>query len=120
MLKQQQPQTIKNQASELNDFLLSLDTYSPTVSENLVHFYLERSGLDIQDKRIDKLVSLATDKLLSEILYEAKQVANLRQQNGRSKKRKLDASEGVDIEDLQISLMQLRIFVKRRKLLAES
>jgi hypothetical protein len=107
----------QKQATDLNDFLLSLDSYAPTYPENLIRFYLDRSGLEVKDDRITKLMSLAADKLLSEILYEAKQISTLRQQNSRGKKRKFsEVSDGIDIEDLQLSLLQLRIFVRRRKL----
>lgn len=127
----------RSQASELNDFLLKLDSYNPTIPENLTQYYLERSGLEIKDPRIAKLISLAADKLLSEILYEAKQIAALRAQNSSTKavvggsgsgggggggssssggKKRKAENDVLEMEDVQISLAQMRIFLRRRKL----
>jgi transcription initiation factor TFIID subunit 10 len=109
----------KSHGGELNEFLLSLDSYNPTIPENLTKHYLERSGLDVKDPRITKLISLATDKLLSEILYESRQVATLRQQgagNKGNRKRKFGDENGdlLDLDDIQVSLAQLRVFLRRK------
>jgi transcription initiation factor TFIID subunit 10 len=109
----------KGHGGELNEFLLSLDSYNPTIPENLTKYYLERSGVDVKDSRITKLISLAADKLLSEILYESRQVATLKLQgsaNKASRKRKLGDEGGdvIDFDDIQVSLAQLRVFLRRK------
>lgn len=78
-------------------------------------YYLERGGLVVKDQRISKLVSLAADKLVSEIVYESKQIASLRQQSHRSAKRRAEKIESLDMEDLEGCLTQLRVFLRRKK-----
>ncbi len=112
-----------NHSVELSDFLIQLDNYKPTFPAPLSNYYLERSGLDVKDERILKLVSLSCDKLISEVLFEAKQLSSLKQQqsnHGKNKKRKNNfPEETIEIDDLQMSLTQLRIFLRRKVSKAE-
>eukprot|EP01040_Poterioochromonas_malhamensis_P014106 gene14106-15596_t len=105
----------KSQAEELNNFLLLLDSYEPTTPPSVCQFYLERSGVTVCDHRIPKLVALATDRIVSEILYEAKQISSLRQQGSKRKRKSVEDQEYIDAEDLQTSLGEMRIYLKRGK-----
>lgn len=70
----------------------------------------------MKDERVVKLVSLAADRVMSEIIYEAKQVANLKVQGARNAKRKADrAADSLEVEDLEACLSQYRIFVRKKK-----
>lgn len=103
-------------SEDLNDFLVAIDAYNPTVPDAVSTYYLEKSGMATKDARIAKLVSLATDKLLSEIIHEAKQVSILRQQAVKSQKRKAEMDETLELTDLETSLAQFKILLKRKKL----
>ena len=70
---------------EFNDFFNALDSYSPTVPEAVVKYNLQKSGAAVMDRRILKLVGLATDKFLSDVIKEASEISKL-----RSHKRKSD------------------------------
>ncbi|KAJ1405188.1 hypothetical protein B484DRAFT_457133 [Ochromonadaceae sp. CCMP2298] len=100
---------------ELNEFLTALDAYNPTFPEATAAFHLEKSGLAVKDERIPKLVSLAADRLLSEIIHEAKQISILRQQSVRSQKRKLEMSETLEMVDVEASLVQSKVFLRGRR-----
>lgn len=102
-------------SEELNEFLSSLDSYNPTVPEAFSAFHLQRSGVAVKDERICKLVSLAADKFISEIIHEAKQISVLRQQSVKNQKRKLEMSETLENDDLESSLAQMRIYLRRKK-----
>jgi transcription initiation factor TFIID subunit 10 len=102
-------------SEDLNDFLAAVDAYTPTVPDAVSTYYLEKSGLAVKDSRIPKLVSLAADKLLSEIIHEAKQVSILRQQAVKSQKRRAEMDETLELTDLETSLAQYRILLKRKK-----
>lgn len=102
-------------SDDLCEFLSSLDNYNPTVPEAFTAYHLERSGVAVRDERICKLVSLAADKFISEIIHEAKQISILRQQAVKNQKRKLEMSETLEIDDLEGSLSQLRIYLRRKK-----
>lgn len=102
-------------SEDLNDFLAAIDAYNPTVPDAVSTFYLEKSGLAVKDPRIAKLASLAADKLVSEIIHEAKQVSILRQQAVKSQKRRAEMDETLEHTDLEASLAQYKILLKRRK-----
>lgn len=100
---------------ELGDFLSAVDSYEPTIPENLTKYYIERSGLDVKDERITKFISLAADKFLADTIYEAKQISLLRQQGVKNVKRKQTMAETLEIEDLEGSLGQNRVYLRRKK-----
>lgn len=110
---QKQP---KKSSEELNDFISALESYNPTVPDAVSKFYLERSGVSCKDEKISKLVSLACDKLLSEIIYEAKQINALRTAKGKKRK---EPGEILELEDLHISLKQIGVNIRRRKIVSE-
>lgn len=119
MQQQQQQQQPRQQWSEdLSDFLSALDSYNPTLPESVTKFMLENKGLSVQDDKIAKFVSLAADKFMCEIIYEAKQISLLRQQASRNTKRKAEMAETLEIEDLEGSLAQMKIFLRRKKMKA--
>lgn len=102
--------------AEFNQFLSALTGYAPTFPESLTKYYMERAGFAVKDERVVKLVSLAADRVMSEIIYEAKQVANLKVQGARNAKRKADrAADSLEVEDLEACLSQYRIFVRKKK-----
>lgn len=76
---------------------------------------MERAGFAVKDERILKLVSLAADKAMSQIIYEAKQVATLRQHGNKNAKRKNRTNESFEIDDLEASLSQFRIYIRKKK-----
>ena len=102
-------------SEDLCDFLSAIEKYNPTIPEALTKYYLEKSGMTIKDTRILKFVSLAADHLLSEIIYESKQISSLRQQTIKSIKRKQELNETLELVDLEASLNQSNIFLHRKK-----
>jgi transcription initiation factor TFIID subunit 10 len=105
-------------SEELSDFLSSLDNYSSTIPEAVVKYQLQTGGLEVNDNRICKLVSLAADKFLTDIIYESKQISLLRQQASKGK-RKIEMSETLEVEDLQGSLAQIKIFLRNKHVRTE-
>jgi transcription initiation factor TFIID subunit 10 len=101
----------------MSDFFSALDTYTPTVPDEVTQYHLLKSGVNVKDPRITKLVSLAADKFLAEIIYEAKQLSLLRMKNSKYKgKRKLeDMSETFEMEDLCRSLEKKKISISARR-----
>ncbi len=102
-------------SEDLCEFLSGLDNYAPTVPESLSAYYIERSGVAIIDDRIPKLVSLAADRFISEIVHEAKQISILRQNNVKNQKRRAEMSDTLENDDLEGSLAQMRIYLRRKK-----
>lgn len=59
-------------------FLEEVDGYTPTVPEAVVQQYLQLGGAFTEDQRILKLVALATDKFLAEVVKDTKELGALR------------------------------------------
>ena len=72
-------------SEELCEFLENLDRYSSTVPEAVVKYHLQKGGCSIHDPRILKLVGLAADKFLADIVHEAKEISKLRNSTGKRK-----------------------------------
>ena len=112
---------MKGTASELPDFLLSLDSYSSTVPEAVARYYMETSGITIKDPRLPKLLALAADKFLAETIHQAKEIAAMKVQNMKSSlKRKNELQDNLEIEDLEASLAQQRIHVRKQRSFVQS
>lgn len=112
--------TVKNNkliwSDELCDFLSAIDTYNPTMPEAVSKYYLEKSGVNIKDERILKLVSLASDYLLTDIIHEAKQISLLRQQSSKyNNKRKADMIDTLELVDLETVLSHATVYIGRKK-----
>ncbi len=110
-----------SQDAELGEFIANLDDYKPTVPEAVSQYYLECSGVEIIDPRITKLVSLATDKFIAEIIHEAKEQNILRKRNAKTGRRKADLQlDVIDVIDLEASLAQYNITWKRPRTAANA
>jgi transcription initiation factor TFIID subunit 10 len=107
--------SLKHWNADLSDFLLSLDNYHPTVPDSVVQYHLSKSGVNVKDPRISRLVALAADKFLAEIIFESKQSAILKKRNKGKDKRKLEEiSECLQLSDLSQALQAKRISISRR------
>lgn len=103
--------------SSLNDFILALDAYEPTIPVEVTAYYMKSVGVSSEgDPRIVKLLSLAADKFLAETIHEAKQAHDLRALSGR----KRHAAEGAEevhlaMEDIERSYFAQGIHQRREK-----
>lgn len=98
----------------IGSFLLMLDEYKPTIPEAVSQYYLEKSGVTVEDQRIAKFVSLAADQFLSEIIHDATQLGKLQKQGAKTK-RKQDTLEMLELADVEGSLAKRNIYLRRRK-----
>lgn len=71
-----------HEAEEIVSFLREVDGYQPTVPEEVVRHYLQLGGAACDDPTTLKLVALATDKFLADIVHEAKELGQLRRSTG--------------------------------------
>ncbi|CAL5358338.1 unnamed protein product [Camellia sinensis] len=63
----------------LSDFLASLMDYTPTIPDQLVEYYLAKSGFQCPDVRLIRLVAVATQKFIAEVATDALQQCKARQ-----------------------------------------
>jgi transcription initiation factor TFIID subunit 10 len=93
---------------EFNQFFSSLDNYAPTLPIEVTYHLLGKAGVNIHDQRVNKLVSLAADKFMADIIFDAKQFSLLRQQSQR-KDLKRKATESADTLQFQDVVRSLKI-----------
>lgn len=101
-------------SSDLCYFLNEIENYEPTVPIECVQYYMEKSGINVKDEKVVKIVALAADKFLSDTIFEAKQIGKLRGQKRIGKRKSTDISDTLNMEDLGKSLWQQRIHLLRK------
>ena len=72
----------EGEANDVADFLGSLDEYVPIIPDELTNQYLARAGFKCDDVTATRLVSLATQKFVSDIVFDATKVAEQRTRGG--------------------------------------
>lgn len=110
----------RNAIKEKNDFLISLESYTPTIPEAVTKYYMQKSGVDVLDERMIKLTSLAADHFLAKTIHEAKQMSLLKQAPKiKGSKRKggsgadKEAEDVIELEDLERALIEQGVQLRR-------
>ena len=101
-------------SAPISDFIEALDSYDPTFPSECVQYFMEKSGINVKDDRVVKLVALAADKFLVDTIVEAKNIGKLRGQKRIGKRKFVDSSETLNMEDVVKSLQQQKIHVMRK------
>jgi transcription initiation factor TFIID subunit 10 len=97
---------------EKNDFLIALESYTPTIPEAVTRFYMQKSGINAMDERTVKLISLASDHFLAKTVHEAKQMSLLKlapKTKGTKRKAAPEhqvAEDTMELEDLERALLE--------------
>ena len=101
--------------SDISKFIKALDSYAPTLPTEVSGYYLSKSGVNVQDERMLKLVSLAADKFMADIVFDAKQFSVLRQSSQRKdvKRKAVESADTLEFQDLVRSLKMRRISISR-------
>ena len=105
----------KNKASKnscLSDFFLGLDDYSPTLPVEVTQYYIKKGGVTIQDPRVVKLISLAADKFMADVIFDARQY-QLRRSQRKDLKRKAVDNNTLEFQDLASSLQTRAVSIRR-------
>ena len=100
--------------AEMSEFFTLLDKYHPTIPDSVVQYHLSKSGVNIKDPRITRLVALATDKFLAEIIFETKQLSTMKKRKGKDKRKIDEISECIQLSDLSQVLQTKRIGITRK------
>uniref|UniRef100_A0A6B2LS42 Transcription initiation factor TFIID subunit 10 n=1 Tax=Arcella intermedia TaxID=1963864 RepID=A0A6B2LS42_9EUKA len=95
----------------MQEFLVALKDYTPTIPEEVTDYYLKKSGFVSSDARMQKLISMAAQKFVSDVANDALQYCKVRQQNAqqRSKNKRLVLS----MDDLSQALKEYGIHINK-------
>ena len=75
--------------------------------EEVTRHYLRQGGVDCEDESIVKLVSLATDKFVAEVVHDAIEFGRLRAlRDPSSRAADADAASPLQLQDVMMSLSQ--------------
>jgi transcription initiation factor TFIID subunit 10 len=62
----------------LKEFLNSMDEYAPIIPDAVTDYYLAKAGFETSDRRIKRLLALATQKFVSDLASDAYQYSRIR------------------------------------------
>ncbi|XP_011409627.1 PREDICTED: transcription initiation factor TFIID subunit 10-like [Amphimedon queenslandica] len=113
--KAQESSPAAENKSELSlvDFCTQLEDYTPTIPDAVTQHYLQMSGLNTDDPRIIRLVSLAAQKFLSDIINDSLQHCKMRGAPQGSRKGTKDKRYVLTMEDLSPALAEYGINVRK-------
>jgi len=98
----------------LADFLMQLEDYTPTIPDAVTGYYLNRAGFEAADPRIIRLISLASQKFISDIANDALQYCKMKgTASGSSRSKTKDKKYTLTMEDLQPALAEYGVNVKK-------
>ncbi|XP_061538359.1 transcription initiation factor TFIID subunit 10 [Phycodurus eques] len=98
----------------LADFVMQLEEYTPTIPDAVTGYYLNRAGFEASDPRIIRLISLASQKFISDIANDALQYCKMKgTASGSSRSKTKDKKYTLTMEDLAPALSEYGINVKK-------
>ncbi|XP_063320359.1 transcription initiation factor TFIID subunit 10 isoform X2 [Pelmatolapia mariae] len=98
----------------LADFLMQLEEYTPTIPDAVTGYYLNRAGFEASDPRIIRLISLASQKFISDIANDALQYCKMKgTASGSSRSKTKDKKYTLTMEDLTPALTEYGVNVKK-------
>ncbi|EKX32652.1 hypothetical protein GUITHDRAFT_156266 [Guillardia theta CCMP2712] len=104
--KPAEPQKDSQERQEIEQLLLTLDKFHPTIPDSVTEFYLKKVGFTNKDPRLTKLVSVAAQKFIADVAHDALQQCKMRMSKDKTKK---DQRLVLTSQDLAASLRQYGI-----------
>mmetsp|Transcript_581 Transcript_581/g.1960 ORF Transcript_581/g.1960 Transcript_581/m.1960 type:complete len:146 (-) Transcript_581:110-547(-) len=106
---------------EVERFVASLADYHPVIPDELVRYYLAKSGFQCDDVRIERLVALAAQKFLADVAGEAVAHARSRQFGtiGRGRQN-VDTRLVLSTDDLERALREYGVKLQKPPYYADS
>jgi transcription initiation factor TFIID subunit 10 len=114
----------EGEANDVADFLGSLDEYVPIIPDELTNQYLARAGFKCDDVTATRLVSLATQKFVSDIVFDATKVAEQRTRGGAGRgkaatqPKKQQERVSLSLDDVSSALKEYGVAVRRPEFFA--
>jgi len=96
---------------QLQEFIGALKDYSPTIPDEVTDHYLKKTGFVCPDPRVQKLISLAAQKFISDIANDSLQYCKIRQQNPQFRRK--DKKLILSMDDLSQALKEYGIHINK-------
>ena len=106
-------ETVPTGGTNLAEFLNQLEDYTPTIPDAVTVSYMQRAGFESIDPRIVRLISLASQKFVSDIVHDALQHCKMRGFATTSRKAGKDKRYTLTMDDLSPALSEYGIQVKK-------
>ncbi|XP_039267133.1 transcription initiation factor TFIID subunit 10-like [Styela clava] len=101
-------------SEEMSDFLSQIEEFTPTIPDSVAAHYLSKSGVDTTDGRIVRILALAAQKFMSDIINDALQTSKLKGSSQQSRSSKAKEKKYVlTLDDLAPALSEYGINVKK-------
>ncbi|KAI8334097.1 putative TAF10-TFIID and SAGA subunit [Choanephora cucurbitarum] len=78
------PKSLVDNERQVAEILASMDNYTSIIPENVIDYYLSRSGFDCEDTKIKKLFALAAQKYLTDVAEHALKLTQSKQNEAES------------------------------------
>mmetsp|Transcript_10147 Transcript_10147/g.24370 ORF Transcript_10147/g.24370 Transcript_10147/m.24370 type:complete len:131 (+) Transcript_10147:2-394(+) len=98
---------------EVEDLLEAMDTFVPTIPEEVIQHYLRQTGFQTSDERLIKLVSLAAQKFATDVIQDSLQRSKWRREASRGKERTDDRRYTLSTEDVTEALREQGVYVAK-------
>ena len=100
-------------SANLTEFLNQLEDYTPSIPDAVTINYMHRAGFESVDPKIVRLISLASQKFISDIAHDALQHCKMRGSGQTSRKSGKDKRYTLTMDDLAPALNEYGIHVKK-------
>ncbi|KAL8584123.1 Transcription initiation factor TFIID subunit 10 [Nucella lapillus] len=97
----------------LSDFALQLEDFTPAIPDAVIKYFLRKGGMDTSDPRVIRMISVASQKLISDIANDALQHCKMKASAQSSKKQGKDKKFNLTMEDLTLSVTDAGINTKK-------
>ncbi|CAK8679091.1 unnamed protein product [Clavelina lepadiformis] len=104
----------ESQINVFNNVLQQMENYTPTIPDAVTEHFLNKAGVNSDDNRVTRLISLAAQKFIADIVNDTYQLSKMKgsAQTARSSKSK-EKKMVLTMEDLTPVLAEKGIKVKK-------
>ena len=101
----------ENTDEQILELLSLMDEFNPMIPDAVAEYFLNKNGIECDDLRLKKLLSLITQKFVTDVCMDALQHNRVRQREPSTKRKEKKTT--LTMEDLQWALSERGIKVKR-------